>query len=229
MSHVKISAFMTTDVVAVAPQTPFHEIARLLAERHVSAVPVVDGEHRVVGVVSEADLLHKVEFADGTDGPGIFGRRAHRLGRHKAEGRVAADLMTAPAIAVTADVSVVKAARQLDAAGVKRRPVVDLDGHLVGIVSRADLLKVFLRTDDAIREDIVDDLFKRLWIGPSELTVEVREGVVRLEGEVEQRSLIEILTRLVRAIDGVVDVESRLTYRVDDTVSAEARYYRPLV
>jgi CBS domain-containing protein len=229
VSHAKVSTVMTTDVASVRPDTSFHELTEILAERKVSAVPVVDDDGRVLGIVSEADLLHKLEFADGRSGHAVLERSAHRQARAKADGRLAKDVMTSPAVTLPVGASVVKAARLLESHRVKRAPVVDEDGRLVGIVSRADLLKVFLRRDADIQREIVGDLLKRLWIGPSELTVTVDDGVVTLQGEVEQRSLIDLVARLVRSVDGVVEVVTDLTYAIDDTTSPEARYYRPLV
>jgi CBS domain-containing protein len=231
MSHLKVSALMTRDVATVREDTPFHEIAQVLADRRVSAVPVVDLDHRVLGVVSEADLLHKVEFADDPDeGASILERRAHRLARHKATGHVAKDLMTAPAVTVMDGTTVVMAARLLEASGIKRMPVVNDLGRLVGIVSRADLLKVYLRADADIHDEIVSQVLRRLlWIDPTEVSVEVDGGVVTLTGQLEQRSLVDITVRLVGTVDGVVEVDDQLTWRVDDTVTPEARYYRPLV
>ncbi len=231
MSHLKVSALMTRDVATVREDTPFYEIAKVLADRHVSAVPVVDADLRVLGVVSEADLLHKVEFAnDPHEGAGMFELRTHRLARHKANGHVARDLMTAPAVTVPETTSVVNAARLLESSGIKRMPVVNDLGRLVGIVSRGDLVKVFLRPDADIDREITDDVLRRLlWIGTGEVKVHVDDGVVTIEGELEQRSLVDIVMRLVRAIDGVVEAHDRLTWRVDDTISPEARYYRPLV
>jgi CBS domain-containing protein len=231
MSHQKVSALMSKDVATVREDTPFHEIAKVLADRHVSAAPVVDADRRVIGVVSEADLLHKVEFADDpNEGANIFELRAHRLARLKATGKVAKDLMTAPAVTVAETTSVVNAARLLESSRVKRVPVVDDFGRLVGIVSRGDLLKVYLRPDVAIQREISDEVLRRLlWIGPEEVSVRVADGVVTIEGELEQRSLAGIVMRLVRTVDGVIEVRDRLTWRVDDTVNPEARYYRPLV
>jgi len=231
MSHLKVSALMSADVATVREDSPFHEIAKVLTDRHVSAAPVVDADRRVVGIVSEADLLHKVEFADDpNEGAGMFELRAHRLARHKATGKVAKDLMTAPAVTVPATTSVVHAAQLLESSGIKRMPVVDDLGRLVGIVSRGDLLKVYLRPDADIRREISDDVLRAvLWIGSDEVTVDVAEGVVTIEGELEQRSLAAIVMRLVRTVDGVIEVHDRLTWRVDDSVNPEASYYRPLV
>jgi CBS-domain-containing membrane protein len=231
MRHHNVSALMSRDVATVREDTPFHEIAKVLADRRVSAVPVVDADRRVLGVVSEADLLHKVEFADDPgEGAGILERRAHRLARHKATGQVAKDLMTEPAVTVPEGTTVVKAARLLESSGVKRMPVVNDLGRLVGIVSRGDLLKIYLRPDAEIRAEIVEQVLRRLlWIGSTEVSVRVNDGVVTVAGELDQRSLIDIVVRLVGAVDGVVEVEDKLTWRIDDTASTEAHFYRPLV
>jgi CBS domain-containing protein len=138
--------------------------------------------------------------------------------------------LTSPAVTVLDTTNVVSAARLMESSGVKRLPVVNDLGRLVGIVSRRDLLKVYTRPDTDVRREIVDDVLRRLlWIGPTEITVQVTDGVVTLDGELEQRSLLDIVQRLVRSVDGVVEVVSRLTWRVDDTANPEARYYRPLV
>lgn len=229
MRHRTVSTFMTTDVATVREDTAFHDIARVLAERRVGAVPVLDADDRVLGVVSEGDLLPKLEFADEPDeGAGLFERRAHRQARHKAAGLVAKDLMTTPAATVPEDSTVVAAARLLASCGIRRLPVVDELGRLVGIVSRGDLLKVYLRPDAELRQEIVQEVLRRvLWISPAEVRVDVDGGVVTLDGELEQRSLADLLVELVRAVDGVIDVHASLTWRVDERLAAEAGYSRP--
>jgi CBS-domain-containing membrane protein len=130
-------------------------------------------------------------------------------------------------VTIGPDASVVEAARLMDRARVKRLPVVDADGELVGIVSRRDLLSVFLRLDEAIRGEVVDDVFRRvLFVEPPQVSVEVHDGVVTLAGELEQKGLVEIAERLCRAVDGVVDVVNRLRYRVDDS---KLRVVNPLL
>jgi len=229
MTHQKVADIMNTDVVSVRSDTPFHDVAELLARHAVSAVPVVDTDLRVIGVVSEADLLHKIEFADGFDG-GMFSRAVHRIALAKAGARTASDLMTAPAVTVPGGTSVVTAAKIMEAEKVKRLPVVDDLGRLIGIASRGDLLKVFLRADDTIRDEIRRDVFLGvLWIDPASVMVDVRQGVVHLDGGVELKSLAELATRLVHGVDGVVDVVDNLTYTVDDSRPSDAQYYRPLV
>jgi CBS domain-containing protein len=219
MSRWKVRDVMTADVVSIRENALFHEIVEVLARRGISAVPVVDAKGRVLGVVSEADLLSKVEFADG-DEPHLFESRRHRVARDKASGAVAYELMSVPAVTVTADVSVVEAAKLLETIGVKRLPVVDSRGHLIGIVSRRDLLGVFLRPDAAIRTEIIDEVLVRLGLDPTQIAVAVAGGVVTLTGELECRSVTALLVELVGRVDGVVAVVDRLSYRVDDTAES---------
>jgi CBS domain-containing protein len=208
---------MTTEVVTVEASTPFKEIVARLAGRRVSAVPVVDADGKVLGVVSEADLLLKEEHADGELGVPLVWTRRRRIEREKAAGTVAGELMTAPAVTVPPTATVAEAARRMHAAGVKRLPVVDEDGRLLGIVSRADLLRVFARPDEAIRREIVDQVILReFMMDPSRFFLHVHDGVVYLQGAVERRSLVPFLLRAVQGVEGVVRVENRLTYDVDD-------------
>ncbi|HEU4427009.1 MAG TPA: CBS domain-containing protein [Pilimelia sp.] len=208
---------MTTDVVTVEASTPFKEIVARLAGRRVSAVPVLDVDGRVLGVVSEADLLLKEEQSDGEQGVPLVWTRRRRIEREKAAGTCAGELMTTPPVTVPPTATVAEAARRMHATGVKRLPVVGEDGRLLGIVSRADLLKVFARPDDAIRREIVDEVILRdLMMDPSRFFVRVEDGVVFLEGAVERRSLVPFVLRAVQGVEGVVRVEDRLTYDVDD-------------
>jgi CBS domain-containing protein len=214
----KVRDVMTTKVVTASPDTPYKQLVLLLAEHRVSAVPVVDQRRHVLGVVSEADLLLKQEHLQGLAEALWLESRRRRVERAKASGAVAADLMTSPAVTVGRDTSVVEAARLLHARGVKRLPVEDVLGRLVGIVSRADLLVGFLRADEEIRREILEDLIRRDFVmGPERFHVNVRDGVVVLQGSCERRSLIPMLVRAVEGVEGVVRVENRLGYDVDDT------------
>ena len=209
-----VASVMTADVVTVTPGAPYKEVIERLRERRVSAAPVVDSERHVIGVVSEADLLLKEERPDQEPG----GALVHPHDAAKAEARNAAALMSAPAVTVRPEATLTEAARLMHRRHVKRLPVVDNEGRLVGIVSRADLLLVFLRSDDSIGREIREDvLLHTLVIDPAAVRVAVDDGVVQLDGEVETRSLALILTRLVEAVDGVVAVESRLRWRLDDS------------
>jgi CBS domain-containing protein len=208
---------MTTDVVTVEASTPFKEIVARLAGRRVSAVPVVDAGGRVLGVVSEADLLLKEEHPDAEQSVPLVWTRRRRIEWDKAAGTVAGELMTAPPVTVPPTATVADAARHMHAARVKRLPVVDEDGRLLGIVSRADLLKVFARPDDAIRLEVVDQVILReLMMDPSRFFVRVQDGVVCVEGAVERRTLVPFVVRAVQGVEGVVRVEDRLVYEVDD-------------
>ena len=146
-----VASVMTTDVVTIAPGSVYKEVVERLRERRVSAAPVVDAERHVIGVVSEADLLLKEERPDGAPG----GPLLHPHGdAAKAEARNAAALMTAPAVTVTPQTTLTEAARLMHRRHVKRLPVVDDEGRLVGIVSRADLLHLFLRSDESIAREV---------------------------------------------------------------------------
>jgi CBS domain-containing protein len=208
---------MTQEVVTVDEQAPFKEVAKLLTDRRVSALPVLDGKGRVVGIVSEADLLLKEEFPEGPPDARLLQSRHRRETRAKAAGGTAAELMTSPAVTIGPDASVPEAARLLHRHGIKRLPVLDPSGPLLGIVSRGDLLKVFLRSDaDIAREVRQHVLVRSMWIDPDAVTVEVRDGVVTLTGQLERNSLIPIVVGFVRGLDGVVDVIDRLTFDLDD-------------
>lgn len=210
-----VAAVMTTQVVTVGPDSLYKDVVERLRTRKVSAVPVVDSEDRVIGVVSEADLLVKEERPDG--GPG--GPLLHPHGdAAKALARNAAALMTAPAVTVGPEATLTEAARLMHRKHVKRLPVVDAHGRLLGIVSRSDLLQPYMRTDVAIREEVrVDVIQHTLAMDPASVVITATDGVVRLEGQVERKSLAPITARLVQGVEGVVAVENRLTWKWDDT------------
>ncbi|MCZ4514074.1 CBS domain-containing protein [Streptomyces sp. ActVer] len=203
-SPYTVSEVMTHTVVAVGSEAPFKEIVGLLDQWKVGALPVLAGEGRVVGVVSEADLLHKEEFRDTDEGD---------LAERAKAGAVTADeLMSTPAVTVHADATIAEAARIMARRHVKRLPVVDGSGMLQGVVSRGDLLKVFLRPDQEIAEEVRHGVLNRMPITTA-LTVEVSEGVVTLGGSLPERGLVPVLARAVRAVEGVVDVRLDLTRR----------------
>ena len=196
---------MTRDVAVVGRDAAFKDIVRTLQDREVSALPVVDGGGRVLGVVSEADLLPKEEFRDSDPDRYTQLRRLSDLA--KAGSVTAGELMTRPALTVTADATLAQAARTMARARVKRLPVVDADGRLEGVVSRTDLLKVFLRDDEEIAEEVRREVVAYLFPAPeSAVRVEVRDGVVRLAGRLRDTALVPVAARLVRAVEGVVDV-----------------------
>ena len=220
MKRHTVGEVMTRDVVAVDESMGYKELVELLARHTVGAVPVVDRSRRVVGVVSDADLLHKVEFAGLEPHVELLARKHERLARTKAHADFARDLMTRPAITVSAQLSVAGAAKLMDKRCLKRLPVVDEQDRLVGIVTRADLLRPFLRPDREILDEIRNEVIVRtLWMDPDEVRLGVDEGIVTIEGEVERRTMVPIIAGLVRSVAGVVDVIDALTFRYDDTAA----------
>ncbi|MEV6019237.1 MULTISPECIES: CBS domain-containing protein [unclassified Streptomyces] len=210
-----VSDVMTQTVVAVGRDAPFKEIVRTLEQWTVSAMPVLEGEGRVVGVVSEADLLPKEEFRD--EEQSLSEQRTRLQDTAKAAATKAAELMSTPAITVHPDATLAQAARIMALRHVKRLPVVDDIGMLQGIVSRADLLKVFLRPDDEIAEEVRRTVVSSLYPSAAgAVDVRVHEGVVTLRGRVRDISLTPVAVRLVHAVEGVVDVEAQLTGESED-------------
>ena len=207
--NATVKDVMTTEVVAVRRDTTFKEMAAALRRYRVSALPVVDDAGRVLGVVSEADLLAKEALAD----PGLVAELVHHKDVRKAEGLTAGDLMTRPPVTAAPDDPVEQAARMMHFMQVKRLPVVNSGGQLVGIISRADVLAVFDRPDEDIRKDIVDGmLLHEFLIDPRQFRVTVESGVVTMEGTPETAALGHALIRKARHVPGVVAVRDRLSY-----------------
>lgn len=202
---------MTRTVVALGQDAGFKEIARTMRRWKVSALPVLEGEGRVVGVVSEADLLAKEEFR-GSDPRGIA-ETGELSGLAKAGAETAGELMSAPAVCVHEDATVAEAARIMARRGIKRLPVTDSEGRLRGIVSRGDLLRVFLRDDEEIAADVRRDVLPLVFPGEPAVTADVREGLVTLRGQVADPGLIAVAARLARTVQGVVGVRTELTAR----------------
>ncbi|HEX2356071.1 MAG TPA: CBS domain-containing protein [Micromonosporaceae bacterium] len=225
MSTRTVRDVMTADVITADPQTPYKEIVDRMARGGVSALPVVDERGHVVGVVSEADLLHKVELAGDEGHRHLFERRRRRAAREKAAGDSAGEVMSRPAVTIGPDAPLEEAARLMDSERVKRLPVVDPQGALVGVVSRRDLLRMYTRPDDDIRADILDRVVRGiLAVEPPQIDAAVDEGVVTLTGQVNRRSTTEIAVRLAHGIEGVVDVVDRLTYEYDDSADIRRHY-----
>ncbi|MFD9124606.1 CBS domain-containing protein [Kitasatospora sp. NPDC059571] len=222
MRHRNVGELMTSAVVHVRPDTGFKEIARLLADYDIGSVPVLDDEGRPIGLVSDADLL--LNEAAQEDPAGLLITAQLSPGeRFRSRATTAEGLMTGPAVCARPEWTVVEAARLMQREHLKRLPVVDEAGRLVGIVSRGDLLRVFLRRDRAIREEIRRDVLGcSLGLSPDGIDVRVSEGRVTLTGTVERRALVSVLVRLCRAVDGVVDVTSLLDHRTDDTPGLHA-------
>ncbi|MEV6208945.1 CBS domain-containing protein [Kitasatospora sp. NPDC051914] len=213
MGHRAVESVMTRHVVRVAPETGFREIVAVLAEFDITAVPVVDSADRPVGIVSEADLLRTLAAQDDDDPPASGTAEAWSAeGPAGADGAAvtAGELMSGPVVCTTPGASVVAAARLMTGHRVKRLPVVDEDGRLVGMVSRGDLLRVFLREDRLIHREIVEEVLGRVdGVSPARVGVEVVQGRVVLSGVIEPPLLAPLVVRLCRSVDGVVSVTDR--------------------
>lgn len=194
---------MTTDVIAVAPDTAIRDAARLMFRNRVSGLPVVDPMDRLQGIITEADFL-RLEVAR-EEGSGTPYERV-------------ADVMTKGVVTVDRDIPVHEVAKIMCVQDIKRVPVVDDEGRVVGIISRSDIVALFTRPDEVIEDEIREDLIRRvLFVDPDELDVMVRNGIVTFIGEIGTRTEARLLEELARRLDGVIRVESDLTWRIDDT------------
>lgn len=193
---------MTGDVVQAHPMTPFREVVRLLERHRISGVPVVDHDDKVLGVISGTDLVRE---------------QARRARTGEGRSATAEQLMSTPAVTVHPEQPVPDAARVLERHDIERLPVVDEEDRLIGIVTRRDLLRVFLRTDEDIRREVIDDvLVGALGLAPDAVTVLVRDGLVTLTGPLERRSDVPEVIRAVWQLEGVAGMVNGLTHRVDD-------------
>jgi CBS domain-containing protein len=217
---MRVRDLMTEKVLTIGPEAPIKDVAKILVEHRISGLPVCDIEGRVLGVVSEGDILYKEH--DPTEGHmggplgWIVDGSPNYLGAVKAKAQTAATAMTAPAVTVAPYESVAEAARLMCERRVNRLPVVK-DDKLIGIVTRADLVRAFTRGDEEIEREIEDDVLGRtLWIEKGTVTVAVTRGTVQLEGVLHTRSDARFLDRLVGRVPGVVAVRSKVTWQVDD-------------
>lgn len=206
-----VADVMTTRVVAVRTDATFKEMAAILRASRISAFPVIDHAGKVIGVVSEADLL--VREAGQAGRPGLVSVLRHRQERRKVVGVTAGDLMTWPAVTISPGEPVEKAARLMFDRRVKRLPVVNGTGCLVGILSRADVLSVFSRADDEIRREVTDKVILGTFVAdPQSFAVTVRDGIVTVSGQPETDQAGHDIVAGARHVDGVVAVRDRLSY-----------------
>lgn len=212
-----VADVMTKQVHIAGPDTPFKLLVRMIEENHVSAVPIVDQRGTPIGIVSEADLLFKERRSELQHGRDLVHRRKRRQQRAKAEGTIASELMTSPALTVPAGATLVEAARKMQERNVRRLIVVDPQGRIAGVVSRSDILQVFLRSDVDLRNEISNVLIPAvLPEGGEGLRVDAHWNVVTLSGHVNRRSDAQMLMRLTGEVDGVVSVVDHMTFEWDD-------------
>lgn len=216
---MKVRDVMSGDVVSVPRAMPLKELAALLSERRISGVPVVD-DGRVVGVVSEADVLMKQvgrPISRRRPLEWIFGEQQDPEELRRRMASTVGDAMTSPAVTIDAGRSLREAAALMVDEKVNRLPVVD-DGKLVGILTRADLVRAYLRRDEEALRAIRDDVFgKTMWLDPDAYQLSVREGMLTMAGKVDRKSTATILERLSGLVEGVDRVDNRLTWEFDDT------------
>jgi CBS domain-containing protein len=215
---MKVNDVMTTAVLTVQTDTTLKQAAAMMAEHGISGLPVVDGAGQVVGVVSEGDILFK-EVGGASKRP--FLDRLLSLPPSEREAKLAAETvgeaMTAPALTIAPTRPLAKAASMMLDEGVKRLPVLDEAENLVGIVTRADLVRAFVRPDSAIEQEIREDVIRRsLWIEPDLIEVEVHSGEVRLAGQVETKAEAELVPEFVQRVPGVVSVLSKLNWKSEN-------------
>jgi CBS domain-containing protein len=213
-----VSEVMTSRVHVARPMTPFKRLVQLIEDNKISALPIVDAQGIPVGIVSESDLLLKERRRELDSESSLLHPRRRRQERAKAEGVVAWEIMTKPPITVRSDVTLAQAARLMQERNVRRLVVVDGRDKIVGIVSRSDLLQVFLGTDGELRDEVLSTIIPSMLLSdPESVQIAVRWNVVTLSGEVDRKSDAEIFARMTLELEGVVDVVNRLTYKWDDT------------
>jgi CBS domain-containing protein len=212
---MKVRDLMTTEPITTTPGASLKEAARTMVREKVSGLPVLEGD-KLVGMVTEGDFLRQEAdrdqpyrlsllealFGDGTSEP---------------EAETVGEVMSSPVVTITPDATISEAARVMSHRNVKRLPVVEDDGTLLGIISRADVVNAFTKPDEVIEDEIREDIVRRLlFLEPDAIDVKVDGGVVTLSGELENRTEAHLLEELTRRIAGVIKVVSDLTYEVDD-------------
>lgn len=214
---MKVRELMTVGLITIGPNASLKEAARRMIESGVSGLPVTDDARRLVGIITEADFVK-------TESGRRAGKRARLLrwfGREEDEvasaERLVEDVMTAEVVTLHPEADHVEAARLMRKAGVKRIPIVENDG-LIGIVSRSDILRAFARPDADIIDEIVSHVIGDvLWIDARRVEVRCIEGNVRLRGRLETKSDATLLEELTRRVDGVVSVDAKLSWEIDNT------------
>jgi len=210
---MKVRELMTADVVSVRPDASLREAATLLTEHRISGLPVVIGGGEVVGVLSEADIVAKASGAAPGHGGPLSWLFDPEIEERKVVARTVGEAMTSPPLTIAPTRPVHEAARKMTSDHVNRLPVVE-DGKLVGILTRADIVRAFTRGDSELATEIRDDILRRtFWVEPGSVAVTVADGRVTLKGEVETEADTEMLPIFVSRVPGVVSVHAELRPR----------------
>ena len=200
---MRVVDLMTADVITASPDTPIKAAARMMVRNKVSGLPVCDEDSCVVGIITEADFLRLEVAREEADNPQPVER--------------VEQVMRRSVLTIRPDATVADAARLMVVNDVNRLPVTDADGKSLGIISRLDVVAAFTRPDEIIEDEIREDLLRRvLFVDPDDITVEVSNGVVTFSGEIGTRNEARLLAELGRRLDGVIKVNTNLTWRLDD-------------
>jgi CBS domain-containing protein len=230
---MRVNELMTEKVLTIGPEAPIKDVAKVLIANGISGLPVCDIERRVLGVISEGDILYKEhDPAEGhLGGPlgWIVNGGPNNAGYMKAKALTARKAMTSPAITIAPWESAGLAAQIMCERHVNRLPVVK-DGLLVGIVTRADLVRAFIRGDAEIERELKDDVLERtMWIETGKVEISVLDGRAAMSGRLQSRSDVELLNRLAARVPGVLEVVSTVEWNVDDTSRQGKRSLEQLV
>ncbi len=211
---------MTSDVKTISGDEPLKEAARIMVNAGISGLPVIDDNRKLIGIITEADFVT-------AEADRAWGRQRRRLlanflgETEHPKAKTVADVMTKKPHTIDSGSSVTEAARKMTELKVKRLPVVRPDGTLCGIISRADVMGAFARSDEDLRAEIVDEVVVGiLQLDPSKISVDVREGVVQLDGVVDTKLDARLLEELAIRVEGVITVNSDVTWTIDDTGAA---------
>jgi CBS domain-containing protein len=213
-----VEQIMSRSVITVTPETSIADVARILVDRGISGLPVVDDANRVVGVVSEGDLvMREAGIRPAGSRLSLTRHRDAETMKHKVNARTAGEAMTSPALTIEPFRAIRAAAEIMTERRVNRLPVVGSDGELLGIVTRADLVRAFVRSDEELEETIRSEvLIREMWLDPDKFTVRVERGTAHVTGAVQKRSTAEVLARLLAMVPGVVAAETDITWTEDD-------------
>jgi CBS domain-containing protein len=216
--RMKVKELMTTELITVGRESSLKDAARRMIEAGISGLLVTDPNGGLEGVITEADFVKAESGRRAAKRARLLRWFSNGAPRIPSNERRVGDVMTADVITLGQNADHAEAARLMQAAGIKRVPIVDIDGRPVGIVSRSDILRAFARPDSEIIEEIVDHIISDvLWIDPKRVQVISVDGNVNLTGQLETRSDATLLEDLVRRVDGVVSLASSLSWEIDNS------------